>query len=187
MIAAKDFKRGAVITLEGAHWVVEDYHTQKTAQRRPVLHVKLRHMKTGHVVERAFDEADKFEQPDLQSRTHQFLYADGLDYVFMDAETFEQVTLSGDMVGDKILYMRENDTCKITSYEGKALDLELPQTVSLQVIETEPGIKGATAAAQTKPAKLETGLIVQVPSFITQGESIVVQTEDGKYLRRAKE
>ena len=108
-------------------------------------------------------------------------------YVFMDTETFEQITLPGLMVGDKILYLRENDLCKITMHDGKPLDMELPQTVTLIVTETEPGIKGATAAAQTKPATLETGLKLQVPSFITEGELIVVQTEDGKYLRRAKE
>ena len=85
------------------------------------------------------------------------------------------------------MYLRENETCKITFYDGKALDMELPQTVTLKVIETEPGIKGATAAAQTKPATLETGLILQVPSFIVVNELITVQTEDGKYLRRAKE
>jgi elongation factor P len=105
----------------------------------------------------------------------------------MDSETFEQVTLRGEMVGDMMPYLRENDTCKITFYDGNALSMELPQTVNLKVVETEPGIKGATAAAQTKPATLETGLKIQVPSFIAEGELIVVQTEDGKYLRRAKE
>ena len=91
------------------------------------------------------------------------------------------------MVGDKIKYLRENDLCKITFYDEKALGMELPQTVALRVVETEPAIKGATAAAQTKPATLETGIIVQVPSFIVEGEMIVVQTEDGKYLKRHKE
>jgi elongation factor P len=95
------------------------------------------------------------------------------------------VTLSGDMVGDMMKYLRENDSCKITFYDGRALSMELPQTVTLKVVETEPGIKGATAAAQTKPATLETGLVVQVPSFIAEGEQIVIQTEDGKYLKRA--
>jgi len=91
------------------------------------------------------------------------------------------------MVGDMMQFLRENDPVKITFYDGKALSMELPQTVTLKVVETEPGIKGATAAAQTKSATLETGLVVQVPSFITQGEQIVVQTEDKKYLKRAKE
>ena len=97
------------------------------------------------------------------------------------------MTLSGDMVGPMMKFLRENDDVKITFYDGKALSMELPQTVTLKVTETEPGIKGATAAAQTKAATLETGLVVQVPSFIAEGELIVVQTEDGKYLKRAKE
>jgi elongation factor P len=123
----------------------------------------------------------------LETKDYNYSYKDGDDFVFVDAETFEPVSLNGDMVGDMMKYLRENDTCKITFYDGKALSMELPQTVTLKVIETEPGIKGATAAAQTKPATLETGLTVQVPSFITEGELVVVQTEDGKYLRRAKE
>src|SRR6516165_2292447 len=98
MISAGHFKKGVVITFEGAHWIVEDYHIHKTAQRRPVLQTKLRSMKTGHLVERAFDESERFEQPELQSRDHQFLYQDGSDYVFMDKETFDQITVSGEIV-----------------------------------------------------------------------------------------
>src|SRR5215471_14827039 len=99
MITAGQFKKGVVITFEGAHWIVEDYHVQKTAQRRPVLQTKLRHMKTGHVVDRSFDEADRFEQPEVQSRTYQFLYADRADYVFVDMETFDQITVPAEVVG----------------------------------------------------------------------------------------
>jgi elongation factor P len=95
MITAGQFKKGTVITHDGVHWVVEDYHIHKTAQRRPVLQTKLRSLKTGHVVERAFDEADRFEQPELQTRTCQFLYTDGSEYVFMDAETFDQMPGGG--------------------------------------------------------------------------------------------
>src|SRR5207244_6540746 len=116
-----------------------------------------------------------------------YSYKDGDDYVFTDQETFEQVTLGKDMVGDKINYLRENDLCKITFYDGKALGMELPQTVTLKVVETEPGIKGPTAAAQTKAATLETGLVVQVPSFISIGEQVIIRTENKEYLGRAKE
>src|SRR6516164_7666296 len=107
MISASQFKKGIVITFEGAHWTVEDYHTHKTAQRRPVLQTKLRHLKTGHVVERAFDEADKFEQPDLQSRTHQFLYRDGSNYVFMNMETFDQITVPSEVIGTSKWLLKE--------------------------------------------------------------------------------
>src|SRR5262249_51283795 len=103
------------------------------------------------------------------------------------ASTNEPVTLKDDMVGDMMPYLRENDPVKITFYDGRALSMELPQTVTLKVVETEPGIKGATAAAQTKAATLETGLVVQVPSFITQGESVIIRTENKEYLGRSKE
>ena len=128
---------------------------------------------------------DKGEVVYLDTKDFNYSYKDGDEYVFVDGETFEPVNLGEDMVGDMMKYLRENDSVKITFYDGKALSMELPQTVTLKVTETEPGIKGATAAAQTKAATLETGVVVQVPSFIAVGEMIVIQTEDGKYLKRA--
>ena len=110
------------------------------------MYLKLKNLKTGSIVDERVHPDDKVDVVYLDTREYAYSYKDGTDYVFMDAETFEQVTLSGDMVGNKIMYLRENDTCKITFHEGKALDMELPQTVTLKVIETEPGIKGATAA-----------------------------------------
>src|SRR5713226_1512316 len=107
MITAGQFKKGVVITFEGVNWIVEDYHIQKTAQRRPVLQTKLRNMKTGHIVERGFDEADKFESPELASRNHQFLYHDSSGYVFMDMETYDQITLPSALVGAGKWLMKE--------------------------------------------------------------------------------
>ncbi|HEY2784245.1 MAG TPA: elongation factor P [Fimbriiglobus sp.] len=182
-----DVRRGMVLNMDNQLWYCLDRDLNTPGNWRAILYLKLKNLKTGSITQERVHPDDKVDIAYLETKDMQYSYKDGTDFVFMDSETFEQVTLNGDMVGNKILYLRENDTCKITSYEGKALDLELPQTVTLTVVETEPGIKGATAAAQTKPATLETGLIVNVPSFIAQGESIVVQTEDGKYLRRAKE
>lgn len=182
-----DVRRGMVLNMNNQLWYCLDRDLNTPGNWRAILYLKLKNLNTGSITQERVHPDDKVDIAFLETKEMQYSYKDGTDYVFMDTETFEQVTLSGDMVGDKILYLRENDTCKITFHDGKALDLELPQTVTLTVVETEPGIKGATAAAQTKPAKLETGLVVNVPSFITQGESIVVQTEDGKYLRRAKE
>jgi translation elongation factor P/translation initiation factor 5A len=119
MITAGQFKKGTVITHDGVHWVVEDYHIHKTAQRRPVLQTKLRSLKTGHVVERAFDEADRFEQPDLQTRTCQFLYTDGSEYVFMDAETFDQMPVAESVVGRGKWLMREGTEFLIRLIAGR--------------------------------------------------------------------
>lgn len=182
-----DVRRGMVLNYNNGLYYCLDRDLNTPGNWRAILYLKLKNLKTGSITDERVHPDDKVDIAYLDTREFTYSYKDGNDYVFMDAETFEQVTLNGDMVGDKILYLRENDTCKITFHDGKALDMELPQTVALKVTETEPGIKGATAAAQTKPATLETGLKVNVPSFISEGELIVVQTEDGKYLRRAKE
>jgi elongation factor P len=179
-----DIRRGMVLNYNGGLMYCLDRDLNTPGNWRAILYLKLKNLKTGSITDERVHPDDKVDVVYLDTRDYEYSYKDGEDYVFMDKETFEQVTLNGDMVGDKILYLRENDPCKITMYDGKALGLELPQTVTLKVIETEPGIKGATAAAQDKPATLETGLKIKVPSFISEGEFITVQTEDGKYLRR---
>ena len=182
-----DIRRGMVLNMNGQLMYCLDRDLNTPGNWRAILYLKLKNLKTGSITDERVHPDDKVDVVYLETKDYQYSYKDGDDYVFMDSETFEQVTLGGDMVGDKILFLRENDTVKITFYDGKALDMELPQNVTLKVVETEPGIKGATAAAQHKPAKLETGLIVNVPSFIAEGEVIVVDTAEKKYLRRAKE
>jgi elongation factor P len=182
-----DVRRGMVLNMDGQLYYCLDRDLNTPGNWRAILYLKLKNLKTGSITQERVHPDHKVDVVFLDTRDHTYSYKDGEDYVFMDSETFEQVTLRGEMVGDMMPYLRENDTCKITFYDGNALSMELPQTVNLKVVETEPGIKGATAAAQTKPATLETGLKIQVPSFIAEGELIVVQTEDGKYLRRAKE
>ena len=182
-----DIRRGMVLNMNNQLWYCLDRDLNTPGNWRAILYLKLKNLKTGSITDERVHPDDKVDVVYLETKDYTYSYKDGDDYVFMDAETFEQVTLNGQMVGDKIQYLRENDTVQITSYDGKPLDVALPQTVTLKVTETEPGIKGATAAAQYKSATLETGLKVQVPSFINEGELIVIQTEDGKYLRRAKE
>ena len=182
-----DVRRGMVLNMDGQLYYCLDRDLNTPGNWRAILYLKLKNLKTGSIVDERVHPDHKVDVVFLDTKDFAYSYQDGDDFVFTDQETFEQVNLSKDMVGDKIKFLRENDLCKITFYDGKALGMELPQTVTLKVTETEPGIKGATAAAQTKPATLETGHILQVPSFIVEGELIVVQTEDGKYLRRGKE
>lgn len=182
-----DVRRGMVLNMNNQLWYCLDRDLNTPGNWRAILYLKLKNLNTGSITDERVHPDDKVDVVFLETKDYNYSYKDGNDYVFVDAETYEPVTLGGDMVGDMMKYLRENDPVKITFYDGKALSMELPQTVTLKVVETEPGIKGATAAAQTKPAKLETGLTVNVPSFIAEGEMIVVQTEDGKYLRRAKE
>ena len=182
-----DIRRGMVLNMNGQLLYCLDRDLNTPGNWRAILYLKLKNLKTGSIVDERVHPDDKVDVVFLDTREFTYSYKDGTDYVFMDAETFEQVTLGADMVGKKIEFLRENDPVKITFYDGKALGMELPQTVTLKVTETEPAIKGATAAAQTKPATLETGLKIQVPSFITEGELIVIDTEEEKYLRRGKE
>src|SRR5262249_8678515 len=129
---------------------------------------------------------DKVEQAYLDKRPMQYLYKEGDGYVFMDQETYDQITLEDDMVGELMLYLKENDAAQVTFYEGKPLSLELPATVELKVTHTDPGLRGATAAAQYKPAEMETGLKITVPAFNNVGEVIQIDTRTGEYLSRAK-
>jgi elongation factor P len=182
-----DVRRGMVLNMDGQLFYCLDRDLNTPGNWRAILYLKLKNLKTGSITDTRVQPDDKVDVVYLDTRDHTYSYKDGDEFIFMDSETFEQVSLNASMVGDMMKYLRENDTVKITFYDGNALSMELPQTVTLKVIETEPGIKGATAAAQTKAATLETGLVVQVPSFIAEGEMLVIQTEDGKYLKRFKE
>src|SRR5262249_45082411 len=146
----------------------------------------VKNLKTGFVNERRVHPEDKVEQAFLDTRDFQYLYQDGDGYVFMDKETYDQITLNKEWVGDLILYLKENDDAKVTFHEDKALSLELPNTVNLKVTDTEPSVKGATAAAQYKPALCETGLKINVPPFIGIGDVVAIDTRTGEYLSRAK-
>jgi elongation factor P len=181
MITAGQFKKGVVIGFEGGHWVVEDYHIQKTAQRRPVLQTKLRSLKTGHIVERAFDEADRFEQPEVHAKTHQFLYQDGSDYVFMDAETFDQVPVPAAVVGRGKWLMKEGAEFLIRLIDGRPAEVVLPPTFVDQVVETADPATSGHASNVYKDAALACGLTIKVPLFIKVGDQLKVDTETHKY------
>jgi elongation factor P len=181
MITAGQFKKGTVITFEGAHWVVEDYHIQKTAQRRPVLQTKLRSMKTGHIVERSFDEADRFEQPELQAREYQFLYQDGSDYVFMDKETFDQMTVPADVVGSGKWLLKEGAEFVVRLVDGRPVQVVFPPTFVDEVVETAEPSTAVHSSNIQKDAKLACGLAIKVPLFIRVGDHVKVDTVDHKY------
>jgi elongation factor P len=180
-------RKGMVILGEdGQLYSVIDRDLNTPGNWRAILNLKLKNLKTGAVTPKRFKPEDKVELAYLDKRPMQYLYAEGDGYVFMDKETYDQVTLGKEWVGEQILYLKENDDAQVTFYEGKPLSLELPATVELKVVETEPSVKGATAAAQYKPATLETGLKVTVPPFVGIGEVIQVDTRSGEYLSRAK-
>jgi elongation factor P len=180
-------RRGMVIKGDdGQLYTVVDRDLNTPGNWRAILQLKLKNLNTGSITMNRVRPQDKVEQAYLDKREMQYLYREGDDFVFMDTETYDQIPLNKDWVGDQMLYMKENTNAQVVFYEGKPISLELPATVDLKVTETDPSLKGATAAAQYKPATLETGLKVTVPPFIAVGEMVQVDTRTGEYLSRAK-
>jgi elongation factor P len=180
-------RKGMVIVGEDKQlYYVVDRDLNTPGNWRAILQLKLKNLKTGAITLNRVRPDDKTDQAYLERRDMQYIYQDGDGFVFMDTESFDQTTLSQEWVGDLMLYMKEGFRAQVTFYEGKPLSLELPATVELAVADTDPALKGATAAAQYKPATLETGLKVQVPPFISAGEMIAVDTRTGEYLSRSK-
>lgn len=152
---------------------------------RAFIQAKLRNLRTGAMFEHRFRSPDPIEKINVDEENMEYLYNDGDAYYFMNTENYEQIPLTRDTLGDAVDYLTPNLQIKVEFFDGKAVGVELPQTVDLKVIETEPGLKSATASSVTKPAKTETGLVVQVPPFINEGETIRVDTSEGAYLSRA--
>ena len=184
MISGSELRKGVIIELDGTLYQVVDYQHVKM-KRTALARVKLRDLTAGHTIERSFQSDDKLVRARLDSRTMQYLYNDGDLYHFMDTESFEQIEISRDQLGDTLNYLKEGFTVEVSSYKGEVVDIELPVAVELEVMRTEPGFKGDTATAGTKPATLETGLNIQVPLFVNEGDVIKVDTRTGAYLERS--
>ena len=184
MINATELRKGITIELDGKLYQVVDY--QHVKQKRTALaRVKLRDIQGGHTLERTFQSAEKFVRARLEFRSTQYLYSDGDLYYFMDEENFEQMSINAGQLGDAIDYLKEGMSLQVSRYKGELVGVELPITIELEVTHTEPGARGDTVTAGNKPATLETGITVQVPLFINQGDVIKVDTRTGTYLERA--
>ena len=183
MISGSELRKGVIIELEGKLYHVIEYQHVKM-KRTALAKVKLRDINAGHTIERTFQSNDKFTRARLDYRRMQYLYSDGDLYYFMDEESFEQTPLNTSQLGDVINYLKEGISLEVSSYKGELLSVELPITVELKVTETGPSFKGNTATAGTKPAKLETGITIQVPLFIDESDIIKVDTRTADYLER---
>ena len=183
MISGSELKKGVIIELEDKLYQVIDYQHVKM-KRTALARVKLRDIRAGHTIEQSFQSDAKFTRVRLEFRGMQYLYNDGDLYYFMDEENFEQMPISASQLGDTINYLKEGMSLQVSSYQGELVGVELSITVDLQVIDTGPGFKGDTATAGTKPATLETGITIQVPLFVNQGDIIKVDTRSGSYLER---
>src|SRR5919206_544686 len=184
-ITATLLRPGAVIMHnKDLHQVFSVEH-RTPGNKRGFIQAKLRNLRTGSMIDYKFRAEDSVDKVVLDEVQMEYLYKDGDDYYFMNIENYEQTHLTRDILGDAVDYLTANLQIKVEFFDGKAVGIELPQTVELKVVETEPGLKSATASSVTKPAKLETGLVVQVPPFINEGDLIRVDTSEGAYLSRA--
>ena len=184
-IGMNDLKNGLTIEYSNLIWRVLDFQHVKPGKGGAFVRSKLKNLRTGAVNEVTFRPGDKFEQADITTRPMSYLFAENDGRVFMDVETYEQVNLPDDKIAAALKFLLEGMEVKVTMYGNEILGAELPSTVSLKVVETQPGIKGATATGSGKPATVETGATITVPDFINEGETIIVNTEDGSYKGRA--
>ncbi|MFM8448021.1 MAG: elongation factor P [Candidatus Nanopelagicaceae bacterium] len=185
MATTNDLKNGMTLNIDGSLWTVVEFQHVKPGKGPAFVRTKMKQVLTGKVVEKTFNAGVKVEVAVVEKRDMQYLYKDGSDFVFMDTATYDQITISAATVGDAANYMLENAEVIVAMNEGNPLYVEMPASVALEITYTEPGIQGDRSSGGTKPATLETGIDIQVPLFIKQGEKVLVDTRDGSYLGRA--
>lgn len=186
MISVNEFKNGLTIEYNNDLWRIVEFQHVKPGKGSAFVRSKLKSLRTGAVQEYTFRSTAKVETADIQTRQMQYLYNDGSSYVFMDTATYEQLEVPNAQIDQEAKYLKENMIVNIISHNGETLGLDLPNTVDLEVVETEPGIRGDTSSGGGKPATMETGLVVTVPFFINVGDVLTINTSDGSYVSRAK-
>jgi len=186
MISTGELKKGVIIEVDKQLYSILDYQHQKIGRGSAQVRMKLRNIRTGSISDTTVQAGTKFPRVRLEQRAMQYLYAEDNNYYFMDQESYDQIGLSGAQLGDVVGYLKDGMVIQVQFYESEPVDVEPPITVELQIVETDPGFRGDTASGGTKPAKLETGLVVQVPLFVNQGETIRVDTRNGSYLERVQ-
>ncbi len=184
MVSAGDFKNGLTVEIEGTVYQILEFQHVKPGKGAAFVRTKLKNIINGGVVEKTFRPTEKFENAHIDRKEMQYLYNDGDLYYFMDTETFDQIAVNADTVGDSLKFVKENESVKVSSYQGDVFAIEPPLNVELVITETEPGFKGDTAQGATKPAIVETGAQVMVPLFVEQDDKIKIDTRTGEYLSR---
>jgi elongation factor P len=185
MTSVNDFRTGLTIEVDGGIWRVMDFQHVKPGKGAAFVRSKLRNLRTGAVQEKTFRAGEKVAKAQIDNRKMQYLYANGDQHVFMDQESYEQIELPETAIEYELKFLKENMEVYIMLYHGESLGVELPNTVELEVTDTEPGIKGDTASGGTKPATLQTGLVVQVPFFVNIGDRLIINTVESSYVSRA--
>ena len=185
MISAGDFRNGITLEIEGNVFQIMEFQHVKPGKGAAFVRTKIKNVMSGGVVERTFRPTEKFPAARIDRVDMQYLYSDGDLFHFMDVNTYEQVALNPDSIGDALKFVKENEMCKVCSYNGNVFSVEPPLFVELEITDTEPGFKGDTATGASKPATVETGAVVYVPLFVNQGDKIKIDTRTGDYLSRA--
>lgn len=185
MISVTDLRSGTKVEMDGGLWEVVDYQHQKIGRGGAKMVAKFRNLESGSIVERSFNATEKLQDIFIEYRQMSYLYNDGDTYTFMDTETFEQPTLSRAQIGDGARFLKENVEVTVDYFQGRPLKVTLPNVVELEIVDTDPGVKGDTVSGGSKPAVLESGATVAVPLFIERGEVVRVDTRSGDYLGRA--
>ena len=184
MVTAGDFKNGITMEMDNNIWQIIEFQHVKPGKGAAFVRTKLKNIKSGGVIEKSFRPTEKFQLAHIDKSEYQYLYSDGEFYFFMNTETFDQIQLDENSVGDALKFVKENDMCKLCSYQGEVFAIEPPMFAELEITETEPGVKGDTATGATKPAVVETGATVYVPLFVNLGDKIKIDTRTGEYLSR---
>ena len=184
MISTNDFKTGVTVEIDGDAWQVVEFQHVKPGKGAAFVRAKMRNLCTGAVVERTFNAAERLQNAVVERKEMQYLYQADENYVFMDNETYEQLELNKDQLGNALNFLKENMDVKVITFKDRVLGVELPNTVELTVVETEPGIKGDTATGGSKNAKMDTGYVVKVPLFINEGDVLRIDTRSGEYIER---
>lgn len=186
MYSTAEFKKGLKIEIDGQPYVIVDFLHVKPGKGGAFVRTKIKNLMTGKVLDQTFRSGEKVKRPDLSERDMQFLYREGDDFTLMDNETYEQIALSVEQLGDAVIFLTENLNVQVLFFNQQPVAAELPTFVELTVAQSEPGVKGDTASGASKPATLESGAVIQVPLFINEGDRVKVDTRTGTYIERAK-
>jgi elongation factor P len=178
------FRKGLKIEIDGEPFVITEFQHVKPGKGGAFVRTKFKSLISGNVLDKTFRSGEKVDVPDLEERKMSYLYKDENGYCFMDTETYDQMTLTEDQIGDALGYLKENVEAKVLLHNGNPIGVELPMFMELEIVETDPGVKGNTVSGGSKPAKLETGVVIQVPLFVNTGEVVKVDTRTGEYIER---
>ncbi len=186
-VSTAEFRNGLKIEIDGEPYIIVEFQHVKPGKGGAFIRTKIKSLRTGNVIDRTYRSGEKVDVPDLEEKKMQYLYAADKDRVFMDTQTYEQISLDEKQLGDSIQYLKENMEIKVLYHKGQPINVEVPMFVELKIARTDPGVRGDTASGGSKPATLETGAVVKVPFYLNEGDTIKIDTRTGTFIERVKQ